>query len=502
MAWALERTLRRITIHCIALACNRTVEVTLSQFDEKWRPQYHFTPPAWWLNDPNGLVWHDGEYHLFYQYCPETLVWGPTYWGHAVSPDLAHWRHLPVALVPDGIGSIWSGGAVVDRANSSGLLPDGGMVAVFSYEDQSQGIAYSSDRGRNWTMYAGNPVIPTPNTDFRDPKVFWYEPDQVWVMAITKGRYVQFYNSPDLIHWNRTGEFGGSHGSISTIWEVPDLFPLELDGEERWVLLVSAGGGPGGLGVQYFIGDFDGKTFANENPPATTLWLDHGPDNYAGTTWNDTPDDARVYIGWMSNWEYAADIPTSTWRGAMTLPRELRLVKTPEGARLAQRPVESLRALRGDARYVPAQAIRPNENLLAGMRGRTLEIMADIEPGDAGAFGLRVFRGENQWTELRYNVERGSLVLDRFRSGSIDFNDGFAMACEAPLPLEEGNLRLHVFVDCSSVEVFANDGRAVLSGQVFPDEGSDGLELYAIGGEAHLRSLTVWQLASIWNSEG
>ncbi len=473
-----------------------------AQYDEMWRPQFHFSPPAWWMNDPNGLVWYEGEYHLFYQHCPECMNWGPTYWGHAVSPDLVHWQHLPVALRPDDIGSIWSGGAVFDRGNSSGLLPEGPLVAIFSYEDQSQGIAWSADRGRSWTMYGGNPVIPTPNTDFRDPKVFWYEPDRVWAMAIAKGRFVEFYRSPDLINWTMSGEFGGTHGSVSTIWEVPDLFPLEIDGVERWVLLVSAGGGPGGLGVQYFIGDFDGQTFINENSPQTTLWLDFGPDNYAGTTWNDTPDGARVYIGWMNNWSYAGDVPTSTWRGAMTLPRELRLVHSSDGIRLGQQPVASLRALRGPAWQLPAQMIRPGENLLAGVGGRTLEIIADIEVADADAVGLRVLKGENEATELRYNVERGSLFLNRFGAGEDDFNSNFALAYEAPLPLDEGRLSLHVFVDHSSVEVFANDGKAVISGRVFPGEGSDGLELFGIGGEAHLHSLTVWPLASIWGNDG
>ena len=167
--------------------------------------------------------------------------------------------------------------------------------------------------------------------------------DNAWVMALAKGRYIQFFNSPDLINWTLTSEFGGAQGSTRTIWEVPDLFPLQVDGRERWVLLVSAGGGPGGLGVQYFIGDFDGQIFSNENSPATTLWLDNGPDNYAGTTWNNTPDGARVYIGWMNNWAYANQIPTSTWRGSMTLPRELRLISTPDGTRLAQRPVRHCR---------------------------------------------------------------------------------------------------------------------------------------------------------------
>ncbi len=451
------------------------------------------------MNDPNGLVWYEGEYHLFYQHFPGGLEWGPMHWGHAVSADLVHWQHLPIALYPDEIDTIFSGGAVVERNNSSGLLPDGGLVAIYSYKNQSQAIAYSTDRGRNWTKYAGNPVIPSPNTDFRDPKVFWYEPDALWVMALAKGRYIQFFNSPDLINWTLTSEFGGSQGSMRTIWEVPDLFPLNIDGHERWVLLVSAGGGPGGLGVQYFIGDFDGQTFSNENSSATTLWLDHGPDNYAGTTWNNTPDGARVYIGWMNNWLYANQIPTSTWRGAMTLPRELRLVATPEGTRLAQLPVATLQSLRGAAQSLRDESIRPGENLLDGMHGNMLELVAEIEPGAAEIVGLKVLTGEGRATDLRYDVARGSLFLNRFQGGKDDFSNGFALAYEAKVALEEDRLKLQLFIDRSSVEVFANDGVAVLTGRVFPDAASDGLELYAIGGVAQLHSLTLWPLAGIWD---
>ena len=471
-------------------------------YKELWRPQYHFSPPAWWMNDPNGLVWYEGEYHLFYQHYPGGLQWGPMHWGHAVSPDLVHWQNLPIALYPDEIDTIFSGGAVVDEANSSGLLPDGGLVAIYSYENQSQAIAYSVDRGRSWMKYAGNPIIPSPNTDFRDPKVFWYEPDNAWVMALAKGRYIQFFNSPDLINWTLTSEFGGAQGSTRTIWEVPDLFPLFVDGRERWVLLVSAGGGPGGLGVQYFIGDFDGQIFSNENSPATTLWLDNGPDNYAGTTWNNTPDGARVYIGWMNNWAYANQIPTSTWRGSMTLPRELRLISTPDGTRLAQRPVTTLQALRGEAQVLQDEEIRPGENLLAGMRGKTLEIVAEIEPAGAEVVGIKVLTGEGQATDLRYDVARGSLFFNRFHAGEDGFSNGFALAYEAKVTLEDGRLKLQLFVDHSSVEVFANDGVAVLTGRVFPDAASDGLELYAVGGEAQLHSLSVWPLVSIWDTIG
>ena len=205
------------------------------------RPVYHFTPPGQWMNDPNGLVYFDGEYHLFYQHDPYSLLNGPMHWGHAVSADLIHWEHLPIALYPDAIGHIWSGSAVVDRANTSGFVPGGGLVAIFSYSDQSQGIAYSQDRGRTWTVYAGNPVIPSPGTDFRDPKVFWHEASGQWIMVIAKGELAQFFQSPDLIHWRLASAFGEGHGAHGDVWEMPDLFPLTVEGESKWVLLSSIG---------------------------------------------------------------------------------------------------------------------------------------------------------------------------------------------------------------------------------------------------------------------
>ena len=470
------------------------------QYDEPYRPQFHFSPPMQWANDPNGLVYFEGEYHLFYQYHPESTVWGPMHWGHAVSRDLVHWENLPIALYPDEIGPIWSGGAVVDSENTSGLVPGGGLVAIYSYQDQSQGIAYSNDRGRTWTHYDGNPVIPSPGSDFRDPKVFWHEESGQWVMVISKGVRIQIYNSPDLIDWTLTSEFGAGHGSQRGPWEVPDLFPLTYNGQTKWVMLVSAGGAPaGGNGIQYFIGDFDGMTFTNENSPATTLWLDYGPDNYAGTTWNDAPDDKRLYIGWMNHWAYGREIPTSPWRGAMTLPRELSLVNTPAGLRLVQQPVEQVQTLRGEGQQWSDVVIEPGQNLLDDVRGKTFEIVAQFERGSASVFGFKVLAGESTFTDIRYDVERESLFVNRLHSGNVDFHAEFPGVYQAPLPMVESRVKLHIFIDRSSVEVFGNDGEKAITAQVFPDEDSDGLELYAQDGDVKLVSLAVYPLESAWS---
>lgn len=494
---------RILTIAWMILGSTMIANTTLQaqrQYDEVYRPQFHFSPPTQWANDPNGLVYYDGEYHLFYQYHPESTVWGPMHWGHAVSRDLVRWENLPIALYPDENGPIWSGGAVVDSANTSGLVPGGGLVAIFSYEDQSQGIAYSRDRGRTWTHYSGNPVIPSPGSDFRDPKVFWHADSGQWVMIISRGIRVQIYNSPNLIDWTLASEFGAGHGSQRGPWEVPDLFPLTLDGQTKWVMLVSAGGAPaGGGGVQYFIGDFDGKAFTDENSPMTTLWLDYGPDDYAGTTWNNAPDGKRVYIGWMNHWAYARDIPTSTWRGAMTLPRELSLANTPAGIRLVQKPVAQLETLRSEGWQWSDVMVEPGQNLLGDARGNTLEIVAEFERGTAQVFGLKVLANESTFTDIRYDAAHENLFVNRLNSGDVKFNADFSGIYQAPLPMVDSRVRLHIFIDRSSVEVFGDDGEAAITAQAFPEANADGLELYAQGGDVKLVSLAIYPLESIWS---
>ena len=460
------------------------------------RPQFHFTPPSQWLNDPNGLIYFDGEYHLFYQYRPDSLVHGPLHWGHAVSTDLMRWEHLSIALYPDRIGQIWSGSVVVDRENTSGLVAGGGLVAIFSYHDQSQGIAYSQDRGRTWTMYDGNPVIPTPGTDFRDPKVFWHDETGQWVMIIVKGEIAQIYHSPDLIHWTLASEFGERQGAHGAIWEVPDLFPLEIDGETRWVMLISVGDGApaGGCGIQYFVGSFDGTTFVNDNPPDITLWLDFGPDNYAGTTWNDAPDDRRVYIGWMNNWCYGREIPATTWRGSMTVPREFRLRHTSAGLRLVQTSVEQIIALRGDGQHWANERLLPGENLLADVRGQVLDIVAEFEPGTAVAFGFKVHQGATCETVIVYDVQQQQLIVNRERSGVVDFHPQFSGIYSALLVPIEDRIKMRILVDQASVEVFGNNGEVTITAQVFPLVDSDGLEVFTVGGDVNLVTLAVYPL--------
>jgi fructan beta-fructosidase len=466
-----------------------------------YRPEYHFTPPSNWMNDPNGLVYLDGEYHLFYQYHPHSAVWGPMHWGHAVSRDLVNWTHLPIALYPDENGMIFSGSAVVDWNNTAGF-GEKALVAIFTYNKdhkETQNIAYSTDKGRTWTKYASNPVIPHPEAvkDFRDPKVFWHKTH--WVMSLAAGDKILFYESQNLKSWQHTGSFGGGYGCVDGVWETPDLFelPVENSGTTRWVLTVGVSNGApaGGSGTQYFIGDFDGKTFTSENSKDTVLWADYGADYYAPQSWSDEPNARRLMIGWMSNWQYAVSTPTETWRGAFSLIREVSLIKTENGIRLAHKPISELQHLRNEHYHWQSEIIQPESNLLEEIYGKALEIMAEFQiASDVKCFGFRVRAGADEHTDVSYIVEDKTLRLNRAHSGKVDFADIFAAVHSAELPPIDNVIRLHLFIDSSSIEVFANDGLVVFSDCIFPSDQSQGLQLFAEGGSVTLNSLDVYQL--------
>jgi len=463
-------------------------------YDERFRPQLHFTPPTGWLNDPNGLVYYAGEYHLFYQHFPRDTVWGPMHWGHAVSTDLINWTHLPVALQPDDLGYIFSGSAVIDWHNTAGFGPQA-MVVLFTHHDphdskQSQSLAYSIDRGRTWTKYAGNPVIDTPSNlrDFRDPKIFWYGDESAggrWVMALATTSAILFYTSPDLITWQPGGSFGSGYGARSGVWETPDLFQLPVDDgpDTRWVLLAGVGDGApaGGSGEQYFIGSFDGQTFTSENEKDTVLWFDYGADNYATQSWSDVPHGRRLVLSWMNNWQYGRAIPTTAWRGAMTMPRELRLVRTPSGVRLSQAPAPEFQAQRGQPYGRSNFTVPAGETLLLPPLGLVfeLELAVDLPEAAAGTFGLRLRTGADQHTAIGCTPGARTLFIDRRRSGLSAFHDDFPALHSAPLAAQDGRIRLRLFVDRSSVELFANDGTVVLTDQIFPTGEEMQVELFA-----------------------
>ncbi len=474
--------------------------------DSHHRPQFHFSAPANWLNDPNGLVYYQGEYHLFYQYHPGSAVWGPMHWGHAVSRDLVNWQHLPVALFPDEHGLIYSGSAVIDWKNTAGFGAEA-MVAIFTHHQdgrESQSLAYSADNGRNWSKYAHNPVIlpPDQRRDFRDPKVFWYGDSARghWVMALAAGECVYFYTSPNLIEWTFSSAFGSDEGAHTGVWETPDLFELPVEGgtHTRWVLTAGIGnGGPaGGSGTQYFVGKFDGRAFTSENPKDAVLWMDFGADYYASQSWNDAPKGRRLAVGWMNNWQYARDVPTDPFRGVFSLPRELTLRQTASGPRLFQRPVAEFAALRRSQVHWQDLQVAPGENLLETIQSDTLETYAEfqIDP-EAECFGFRVRVGDQEQTTIGYDPRRQKLFLDRSRAGQSDFDGGFARVHAAGMAPADGKIRLHIFVDRSCIEVFGNDGQAALSDTVFPAEDSRRLELFAQGNGIRLNELDLYELA-------
>ncbi|HVX66712.1 MAG TPA: glycoside hydrolase family 32 protein [Bryobacteraceae bacterium] len=470
---------------------------------EPYRPRFHFSPAENWTNDPNGVVYFDGEYHLFFQYNPFGDVWGHMSWGHAVSTDLVHWRELPVALAEENGIMIFTGSTVVDERNTSGFCTGGKpcMIAVYTghtpaapgrRELQTQNIAYSNDRGRTWTKYRGNPVIDLHLPDFRDPHVFWSEAARHWVMVVAlPGQHkVLFYRSADLKKWDRTGEFGPA-GATGGAWECPTLAEVPVDGQpgvSRWVLKVglNPGGVQGGSGEQYFVGSFDGTAFRNDNPPATTLWTDYGKDCYCALPYNHLPAGARpVMIGWMNNWQYADKTPTRPWRGQMTIPRRLALKAFPEGLRLVQQPVEGLARLRGER--LPWQG-----NGVANVPD-AFELRAEVEPGTAQAFSFRLRFGD-AYTEVGYDAARGEVFVDRTHSGLTDFSPEFPGRTAAPLPLGGGPLRLVLVADRSSVEVFAQDGRVTLTNLVYPPEGARSVEFSTRGGRPGRVAVNAWAL--------
>ncbi|WP_123041822.1 GH32 C-terminal domain-containing protein [Cohnella candidum] len=474
-------------------------------FTEKFRPQYHLSPETGNMSDPNGMVYFEGEYHQFYQHSGQ--------WGHAVSKDLLHWEQLPLAIAKDDLGDIWSGSAVVDRNDTTGFFGGKpGLVAIFTHFKngvQSQSIAYSADKGRTWTKYAGNPVIPNPNVkDFRDPKVFWHEATKSWVMVVSVDQKVWFYRSPDLKNWTRSGEFGLGHGSHAAVWECPDLFelPVEGSGEKKWVLTVSIGNNSATKGskAQYFIGSFDGSTFKDDNGPANVSWTDYGKDFYAAVSYSDIPkeDGRRIWLGWMSNWRYPFAMPTGVWKGNMSIPRVLKLRKIPDqGIRLVQEPIEELKTLRGNPRKVKKMTLSPGRNPLEGVKGTNYELEAEFDAGSGHSFGAKVRAGEGgQETVIRYDPKMNVLLLDRSHSGVTDFEGGFAEAMAAPLVPKDGKIKLRIFVDETTVEVFANDGEAVLSAIVFPDPTSDDIGLFA-DGDVTLNHASYYPMRTVWRDE-
>ncbi len=468
-----------------------TKKTVSGYYQEQYRPQYHFSPKSGWMNDPNGLVYFDGEYHLFYQYYPDSTVWGPMHWGHAVSKDLLRWRHLPVALNPDSLGYIFSGSAVVDVNNTTGFgsVEKPPMVAIFTYHNpvleksgsntfQNQGIAYSLDKGRSWTKYSGNPVLKNPGIrDFRDPKMFWNPDLKKWELILAVKDRVHIYSSSDMKSWTFESEFGKSIGAHGGVWECPDLFPIDIAGSavKKWVMLVSINpGGPnGGSATQYFTGNFDGHKFV---PDETEIkWVDWGRDNYAGVTWSNVPekDGRRIFIGWMSNWDYATVVPSTSWRSALTIPRELILISDNGHYFLSSMPLREFGDLRikSDTASVRMQSFDGEKEIptqkISLMQSEML-FGFELTSSPSDTVGIILSNDINEKLIIGYSKSHRQLYVDRRMAGKSDFSDKFNGISRAEYDARP-ILKLHLFIDASSVEMFVDDGRVVMTNLVFPD---------------------------------
>jgi len=476
------------------------------------RPLYHFTAPANWLNDPNGLVQIGGEYHLFYQHNPLQPSWGFIHWGHAVSTDFLSWTDLPIALSPHAeLGLPFSGSAVVDHHRTTGLCPTNRppcVLLIFTHSggSQVQSLAIGDEEGRTFRLYPSNPVLANPNqADFRDPKVFFHEPSRQWIMVLAAGNRISLYGSPSLKGWHHLSDYVPGQ-AISGVLEMPDLFELPIINEPnqtRWVLKFDSnpGGRYGGSGAHYAVGWFDGTRFVTDIP-GTTRWVDYGADFYAATSFSDMPegDGRRIWVGWMNNWRYASTLPTGPWRGALTLPREVRLVRTEEEYKLLQRPIAEVEGLRQGAPLLDIQnrSLAESRVTLQGCRGEALELSLVIEPRDAREVGLLLRQSPTRHVKIGYDSARRTLFIDRSFAGDRVLSYVLPARHEAPIDLDStGALTLRVFLDRSSLEVFGNDGEAVLTDLILSSRDSLGTQLYVEEGSAYLRALSVWPLRPV-----
>lgn len=503
---------------------------------EYYRPVYHHTPLYGWMNDANGLVFKDGEYHLYFQYNPYGAKWGNMHWGHSVSRDLVHWQHLDPAIARDTLGHIFSGSTVVDKYNSAGYGKDAIIAFYTSASDehgQIQCMAYSTDNGRTYTKYENNPVL-TPFDglrDFRDPKVFRYEPADAWYMIISADKEIRFYKSKDLKKWDYVSAFGRGYGAKPNQYECPDFVPMTIGGKQKYVLIVNINPGCffGGSATEYFIGDFDGKEFKCDNGPETVKWMDYGKDHYATVCFSNTGDRV-IAVPWMSNWQYANLTPTQQFRSANALPRELSLFEKDGEIYVAADAIPEAKALRKETKTLKDMKLNGEQTEANPFAGddNSFEIEADITPGKAKIVGFDMMNAKGEKTRIYLDLEQGRAVMDRAESGitafgekadihfiekeyekanrpgaekpqrvlnAMHYKNDFALATWAPLSLCEGKTyHLDVFVDKSSVELFVDGGRIAMTNLIFPTEPYNSLRFYSEGGKAEVKNVNIHKL--------
>lgn len=447
---------------------------------EMFRPVYHHTPAYGWMNDPNGMFYKDGVYHLYFQYNPYGSVWGNMHWGHSTSTDLMHWKFEGCAIVPDAWGAIFSGSCVVDHNNTAGF-GKGAVVAFYTSakatpwgDVQSQSMAYSLDNGKTFTKYEGNPILTSSEKDFRDPKIFWYAPGKHWVMILAVGQHMEIYSSVNLKEWKKESEFGAMQGAHGGVWECPDLVEIPVEGtrEKKWVLICNLNpGGPfGGSAAQYFVGSFDGKKFVNESP-TQTKWMDWGKDNYATVTWNNAPDGRCIALGWMSNWQYANNVPTRQYRSANTLARDLTLYREGQELYLKSTPSVEVKKARGKKVSIPSFRVSEKHeivNLFEDNQG-AYEVEILIQNAGASKIAFCLLNDKGEKVSMYYDLNRKQFVMDRSESGTVDFSKDFPAVTVAPANVDK-ELTLRLFVDRSSIEAFGEDGKFVMTNLVFPSQ--------------------------------
>lgn len=447
---------------------------------ESFRPVYHHTPAYGWMNDPNGMFYKDGVYHLYFQYNPYGSVWGNMHWGHSTSTDLMHWKFEGCAIVPDAWGAIFSGSCVVDHENTAGFGKEA-VVAFYTSakstpwgDIQMQSMAYSLDNGKTFTKYEGNPILTSSEKDFRDPKVFWYAPGKHWVMILAVGQHMEIYSSVNLKEWKKESEFGAMQGAHGGVWECPDLVEIPVEGtrEKKWVLICNLNpGGPfGGSAAQYFVGSFDGKKFVNESP-TQTKWMDWGKDNYATVTWNNAPDGRCIALGWMSNWQYANNVPTRQYRSANTLARDLTLYREGQELYLKSTPSVEVKKARGKKVSIPSFKVSEKHeivNLFEEKQG-AYEVEIVIQNAGASKIAFSLLNDKGEKVSMYYDLNRKQFVMDRSESGTVDFSKDFPAVTVAPVNVDK-ELTLRLFVDRSSIEAFGEDGKFVMTNLVFPSQ--------------------------------
>ena len=473
--------------------------------EKKFRPVYHHTPLYGWMNDPNGMFYKDGTYHLYFQHNPYGSTWGNMTWGHSTSTDLVHWHGEDIAIEPDAYGSIFSGSVVVDHYNTAGF-GEGAIVAFYTSaksspwgDSQSQSMAYSTDGGKTFTKYGGNPVLTSDKRDFRDPKVFWYAPGKHWVMILAAGQEMEIYSSRDLKAWKRESSFGAKQGAHGGVWECPDLIELPVEGtdETRWVLIcnINPGGPFGGNAAQYFVGTFDGKKFVNESP-TETKWMDWGKDHYATVTFSNAPDGRVIALGWMSNWQYQTVLPTMQYRGANTIARDLSLYRNDDGELVMRcAPSPEIEAARVETHEIPSFRVKDSyevPSLLDDNEG-AYEIEMQLKNSGSSRIILTLSNDKGEKVHMHYDIARKQFVMERSESGLTDFSTDFPAMTVAPVDGTD-TINLRLFVDRSSIEAFGDGGKFVMTNRVFPSAPYNRLTFETWRGNFQVKSMKVYKL--------